>query len=81
MTWEESKENADVLISLITDKLTANPPNRIADILKAVTEVDSETGAIPNPAPSGIYGQLILYPSKKWNTWSQISMSISKYGV
>lgn len=81
MTWNEAKGNANKLTEMIEKELELKPPKSIRDVLSAVNTIDKETGAIPNPAPSGMYGQLILYPSKKWNTWGRISMSISKYGV
>ena len=81
MTWEEAKQNSDKLTGAIEKELQAHPPKSIADVFKAVIKIDKNTGVLPNPNSDGQYCQLLLYPSPKWKTWSQTSMSISKYNL
>lgn len=81
MTWEQVKQNSDVLTNKIESELNSNPPKSIADVLVAVNKIDKDCGVLPNPNHEGQYCQLILYPSKKWKTWSSTSMSISKYNL
>lgn len=81
ITWEEAKANSDKLTSLIESVLDKNPPKNIAEVLAAVRRVDKDCGALPNPNSEGQYCQLILYPSRKWVTWSSTWMSISKYNL
>lgn len=81
MTWEEAKSNSDKLTNAIESLLEKEQPKSIVDVLKAVKQIDENCGTLPNPNQEGKYCQLVLYPSKRWNTWSQISMSISKYNL
>ena len=81
MTWDEAKANSDKLTNEIEALLERQQPKSIADVLKSVNEIDKNTGALPNPNQEGQYCQLILYPSAKWKTWSNTSMSISKYNL
>ncbi len=80
-SWDDLKANADRLTDLIEGRLEKEPPKRIADVLKAVNQVDSNCSALPNPNQKGHYCQLMIYPSVKWETWPQISMDISKYDL
>lgn len=80
-TWQDAKDNSDILTGAIENILNNNPPKNIADILAAVKKIDKKCGAIPNPNYKGQYCQLILYPSPKWQTWSTTSMSITKYNI
>jgi hypothetical protein len=81
ITWNEAKENTDKLTNQIEELLKKSPPKTITDILEAVQKIDKDTKATPNPNHEGQYCQLILYPSKKWNTWNRTSMSISEYNI
>ena len=81
MTWDEAKINSDKLVNLIDEQLQKEQPKSIADVLKAVYTIDKDCRAIPNPNQHGQCCQLILYPPPKWNTWSQTSMSITKYNL
>lgn len=81
MTWDESKANHDKLEKAIVRLLDKKQPKSITDVVKAVKKIDRNCGVLPNPNQDGKYCQLILYPSAKWNTWSETSMSISKYNL
>ena len=81
MTWDEARANSDKLTNKISEILDKKKPKTIADVLLAVRVVDEDCGAMPNPNGEGQYCQLILYPSDKWQTWSQTSMSITKYNL
>lgn len=81
MNWNEAKANSDRLTGLIQEHLDENIPKSIACVIAAVKAIDEETSAIPNPNSEGQYCQLVLYPSPKWKTWAQTSMSISKYNL
>lgn len=81
MTWDEAKAGLDKLERAITDLLDKKPPKTIADVLIAVKKIDKNCWVLPNPNKEGKYIQLILYPSAKWKTWSETSMSISKYNL
>lgn len=81
MTWNEAKLNSDKLTSAIEKILEESNPNSITDVINAVKKVDEDTLALPNHNSQGKYCQLILYPSKKWRTWMETSMSISKYSI
>jgi len=81
MTWDEAKANSDKLTNAIEELLKKEQPKSITDVLKAVNEIDKKTSAMPNPNKEGQYCQLVLYPSAKWQTWGQTSMSISKYNL
>lgn len=81
MTWDEAKANSDKLTNAIEKLLEKEQPKSITDVLKAVNKIDKGTSVLPNPNQEGLYCQLVLYPSQKWQTWSQTSMSISKYNL
>lgn len=81
MTWDEAKANSDILINKIETILKKNKPTSITDVYHAVKKIDKDTQIIPNPNSDGQYCQLVLYPSPKWKTWRQTSMSISDYDL
>lgn len=81
LTWQDAKDNSDVLTDAIENILKIKSPKNISDVLAAVKKVDNLTSCLPNPNQEGQYCQLIIYPSKKWHTWSSTSMSISKYNL
>lgn len=80
-TWEEARANSDKLTNAIEAILDKKAPKNITDIIAAVKQVDKTCAVKPNPNSEGQYCQLILYPSLKWETWSETSMLISKYNV
>jgi hypothetical protein len=81
MTWNETKENYNKLIREIEEVLKTKNLKSINDIFEAINEVDKDMLVIPNSNSEGKYCQLILYPSKKWNTWSKVTMAISQYNL
>lgn len=81
MTWDEARANSDKLTNKISEILDKKKPKTMADVYLAVRVVDEECGVMPNPNQDGQVIQLILYPSNKWQTWSQTSMSVSKYNI